>query len=175
MILATNEDIEKAVDEGRLNLDRPHQFKLNGSYNLAFGLTIGGFFQAKSGTPVSRILGVNSSAITYPEARLTDGRTDFFTQLDLFLQWGFQLNDGMRATLTANFLNVFDQDVGIRKANRLLFGASDVIRVPQDVYFQGYDYQAAIDAQGATRSPLFGLDNLFQAPRSVRLGIRLDF
>ena len=39
----------------------------------------------------------------------------------------------------------------------------------------GCDYQATIDAQGATRNAMFGMDNLFQAPRSIRLGIRIDF
>jgi outer membrane receptor protein involved in Fe transport len=125
--------------------------------------------------PISRAIGVNSAPVTYPEGRLTDGRTDTLTQLDLYLQWSFNLGETTRLGVTANVINVFDQDASTHVWNHMLLGGSSAILVPQDVYFSGYDYQAAIDAQGATRNAMFAMDNLFQAPRSVRLGVRLDF
>ncbi len=90
---------------------RPHQLKLNGSYTFPFGLTIGGFFQAKSGTPVSRVarrerLGLNLSR--GPADRRADGHAS--RSSTCYLQWGFNLDESTRATLTANVLNVFDQD-----------------------------------------------------------------
>jgi hypothetical protein len=163
------------VDEGRLTRDTPHELKVNGSYSFPFGLTVGGFFLAKSGVPVSRAMGVNAAPYTYPEGRLTDGRTDAVTQLDLYLQWGINLSEGVRASLTANILNVFDQDAATHIWNHMLLGASSAILVPQDVYFAGYDYQAAIDDSGTARDPQFLQADFFQRPREIRLGVRLDF
>jgi len=163
------------ADEGRLPGDVPHEFKMNGSYQLPFSLTLGGAFRAKSGTPISRALGVNQATLTYPEGRLSDGRTDFLTQLDLFLQWGFKLHGRTRATLSANLLNVFDQDASLQVFKYILLGGSTVIAVPRDVYFAGYDYQAYIDAQKVPRDPTFLYPSLFQFPRELRLGVRIDF
>jgi hypothetical protein len=163
------------VDEGRLAGDTPHELKLNGSYSFPFGLTLGGFFQARSGKPISRAVGVNRSDRTYPEGRLSDGRTDTLTQLDAYLQWGINLSEGVRASVTFNVLNVFNQDAATHFREHMLLGASTVIQVPQDVYFAGYDYQSYIDASGSARDPRFLMANWFQRPRELRFGVRLDF
>lgn len=163
------------ADEGLLPGDVPHEFKLNGSYQLPLSLTLGGAFRAKSGTPISRALGVNQATLTYPEGRLSDGRTDFLTQLDLFLQWGFTLRGRTRATLSVNLLNVFDQDASLQVYKYMLLGGSSVIVVPRDVYFAGYDYQSYIDAQRVPRDPTFLQPSLFQFPRELRFGVRIDF
>jgi hypothetical protein len=163
------------ADEGRLFADVPHQLKLHGSYTFPLGLTLGGYFTAKSGLPVSRAIGVNSAAYTFPEGRLTDGRTDALTQVDLYLQWGFNLGESTRLSVTANVINVFDQAASTHVANHMLLGGSTAIRVPQDTYFAGYDYEAVIEQQNATRDPRFLMADWFQFPRELRLGVRLDF
>lgn len=163
------------ADEGHLPAEVPHEFKMNGTYQLPFSLTLGGSFRAKSGTPISRALGVNQATLTYPEGRLSDGRTDVVTQFDLYAQWGFKLGGRVRATLTANLLNVFDQDSVLQVNKYMLLGGSAVIVVPRDVYFAGYDYQAYIDAQKVPRDPTFLQPTLFLFPRELRLGLRIDF
>ena len=91
------------------------------------------------------------------------------------MQYGFKLGEDVRATLSVNVFNLFDQDVATRYNRELLLGVSTTIPVPVDQYFAGYDYQAAIDASGTARDPRFLQANLFQWPRAVRLGVRINF
>ena len=166
------------VDKGPLTLDRPHQFKLNGSYAFGFGLSAGAFFRAESGTPITPQLGVNAAPTTHPEGRGSRGRTPFFTQTDLFVQYGFKLGGKMRATASANISNLFDQDLVRGIFPGILLGSSAVIAVPVAQYFApgGYNYQAVIAAiPAANRDPRFLRAQQFQSPRALRLGIKLDF
>jgi hypothetical protein len=164
------------VDTGRLTLDRPHQFKVNGSYLFPFGLSVGGFFRAASGTIVTRQIGVNSAAPVHPEGRGSDGRTAPITQTNLLLQWRVPLGKTLRATASMNVLNVFNQDTSTSIFPAMLNGASTSIVVPAQDWFAGrVDYDAAIAAQGTLRDPRFLMAQTFQPPRSIRLGIRFDF
>ena len=166
------------VDKGPLGLDRPHQFKLNGSYATDFGLTVGAFIRASSGTPVTPQLGVNAAPTTHPEGRGSRGRTPFFNQTDTFVEYRFKLGGRMRATASANITNVFDQDIVRGIFPGILLGSSAVTPVPVAQYFApgGYNYQAVIAAiPAANKDPRFLMPQLFQAPRAIRLGVRLDF
>jgi len=160
------------ADEGPLALDRPHQFKLSGSYRLPLGVTVGGFFRALSGTPLSPVLGLNAAGIVYPEGRGGRGRTDAITQTDLFLQYGLDLGKA-RASIFVNLLNAFDQKAAIGRSTRVLNGDSVTINIPLATYFAGVDYNTFIPA--TLRDPRFDLANRFQAPRSIRVGMRVDF
>ena len=78
---------------GRLATDRPHQFKLQGIYAFNFGTTVGANYYLASGTPVTRDVAIHS-AEQLPgvlQGRGSDGRTDTFSQIDLFLEHGFKL------------------------------------------------------------------------------------
>ncbi len=166
------------VDKGPLTLDRPHQFKLNGSYSLDGGLTAGAFFRASSGTVITPQLGVNAAPITHPEGRGSRGRTPFFTQTDVFLQYGVKVGKDMRITASANITNVFDQDTTRGVFPGILLGSAATTPVPAATYFApgGYNYQAVIAAiPAANKDPRFMQAQLFQAPRALRLGLRLDF
>ena len=166
------------VDYGHLTLDRPHQFKLNGSYSFDFGLTAGAFFRAESGTPITPQLGVNAAPTTHPEGRGSRGRTPFFTQTDLFFQYGFKLGKSIRATASANITNALDQDIVRGIFPGILLGSSAVTPVPVAQYFApgGYNYQAVVAAiPAANKDPRFLQAQQFQAPRAIRVGIRVDF
>lgn len=166
------------VDKGPLTLDRPHQFKLTGSYAFDAGLTLGAFFRASSGTPVSPQLGVNAAPTTHPEGRGSRGRTPFLTQTDLFLQYGRKIGKSVRATASINVSNAFDQDTTRSIFPGILLGSAAVIPVPVSQYFApgGYDYKAVIAAiPAANKDPRFLQPQLFQAPRAMRVGLRLDF
>lgn len=163
------------VDNGPLTLDRPHQFKMNGSFTLPGGLTLGGVFRATSGTIVTRQIGVNSASPVHPEGRGSDGRTDTLTQTNLLLTWRLPAMGTMRATATVNVLNLFDQDAVISRFPGMLLGTSTTIRVDPAQYFRGIDYAAGIAASGSALDPRFLLAQAFQPPRQVRVGLRLDF
>ena len=166
------------VDEGPLTLDRPHQFKFSGSYAFDFGFTAGAFFRASSGTPISPQLGVNAAPTTHPEGRGSRGRTPFLTQTDLFLQYGRKIGKSVRATASVNVTNAFNQDTTRSIFPGILLGSAAVVPVPVAQYFApgGYDYNAVIAAiPAANKDPRFMQPQLFQAPRAIRLGIKLDF
>jgi len=57
---------------GVLNSDRPHQFKLSGSYDFNFGLSVGAFYILESGLPNSTTMRVSGGG--YPSS-CTGGTT----------------------------------------------------------------------------------------------------
>lgn len=72
---------------GHLELDRPHQFRVDGVYNTPFGLSAGASFYVRSGVPTSRLGYYNSfyPDLLYLDQRGTAGRlpTDFDADLSL--------------------------------------------------------------------------------------------
>ena len=56
---------------GKLELDRPHQFRVDGAYTAPFGLTAGASLYARSGNPTSRLGYYNSF---YPDLLFLDQR-----------------------------------------------------------------------------------------------------
>ncbi|MEO8362614.1 MAG: TonB-dependent receptor, partial [Vicinamibacteria bacterium] len=93
---------------GKLNTDRPIQFKLQGSYTMPWGTNLGLNFQAFSGT-------LNSSTVTYAsvpvyyKGRGDLGRTPFVTQTDAVVTHGFRIKGTSKLTVEANVTNLFDQ------------------------------------------------------------------
>jgi hypothetical protein len=96
---------------GPLPFDRPHSVKLDGYYKFdlkaAGTVTAGARIRAQSGQPVNpigrhRLYGSTESWIL---PRLTDGRTDFETNVDLHLAYGRKLGSNMELEL---FLEVFN-------------------------------------------------------------------
>jgi hypothetical protein len=162
------------VDYGRLSADRPHQFKVSGSYAFPWGLTAGVFFQAVSGTPVTANLGVNSATVTHPTGRGGDGRNPMINQTDLSLQYGFKVGGGARLSAVFNVINLFDQSEANRTYQNMLMGGSTSVQVPRAQYFQGYDYKAVVAASGSA-DPRFLMYDRFQAPRTMRIGLKVDF
>jgi hypothetical protein len=162
------------VDYGRLSADRPHQLKINGSYSFPWGLTAGAFFQAVSGTPITANLGVNSATITHPTGRGGDGRNAMINQTDLSLAYGLNVGGNRRLTATLNIINLFDQDESTRTYQNMLMGGSTSVQVPRATYFGGYDYKAVVAASGAG-DPRFMMVDRYQAPRTMRIGVRFEF
>jgi hypothetical protein len=158
---------------GRLNTDRPHQFKLNGAFTLPTRTTIAGVFRAASGIPITRQVNMISSLPVFYEGRNSDGRTPWVTVTDLNLQQDIPLGSNrVRAQLALNVLNLFDQS-----------GVTDVWRVetrqnlPVDLetFFAGFDVQQRINERNILRDPRFLQDSTWQLPREVRVGFKLIF
>jgi len=160
-----------------LPTDRTHQVKLQAIYDAPFGLSLGGNWFLASGIPITReaayIAGSN-----YPifyEGRNSDGRTDFFNQLDLFAGYEFRIGSGsQRISISANVINLLGTSVTTNKyPTELQPGTS--IDVTEDQFFHGVNTQALIAAQGLARDPRFLQAYGVQVPRQLRLGLKFSF
>ncbi|MFI4942685.1 MAG: TonB-dependent receptor domain-containing protein [Burkholderiales bacterium] len=163
--------------EGVLPTDRTHQVKLQAVYDAPFGLSLGANWFLASGIPITReaayIAGSN-----YPifyEGRNSDGRTDFFNQLDLFAGYEFKLGSGnQRISINANVINLIGSSVTTNKfPTELQPGTS--IDVTEDQFFHGVNTQALIASQGLARDPRFLQSYGLQVPRQLRLGLKFSF
>jgi hypothetical protein len=72
---------------GNLELDRPHQFRVDAVYNTPFGMSVGGQFYVRSGVPTSRLGYYNSfyPDLLYLDTRGSNGRlpVDYEANLSL--------------------------------------------------------------------------------------------
>ena len=149
-------DSKGNFQEGNLATDRPHVFKLYGSYNFSFGTNVGVNFYAGSGTPISKVVYTRFGVGPFVEGRGSEGRTDFLSNTDLFLSHDIKIGGkGRLLRFEANLLNVFNQ-----KQERHVFDAvnrvgangrsvnSSRINTAGVNLFEGYDYNSLL-----TQSP----------------------
>ncbi len=131
--------------EGLLATDRPHVFKLYGSYRFGFGANVGVNFYAGSGTPVSKVVRTQLGVFPFVDGRGSLGRTDFLSNTDLLLSQDIKLGGGRRLLqLELNVLNLFDQKQGRHTfpfVNRILNSRINLAGVDLT---QGYDYEALL-------------------------------
>jgi outer membrane receptor protein involved in Fe transport len=161
---------------GLLATDRPHQFKTQFIYQFGFGTSVGLNEYVASGLPVSRELGI------YPTSNLpvqylgrgSDGRTDVFSQTDLYVQHEFRLAGTRALQLSFNVLNLFNQDAAVSK-NSTYHYPNGV--VPDEALFYAGQQRLAdlINEQNVVRNPLFLMNNAFQAPIQARFGVKFLF
>ena len=125
-----------------------------------------------SGTPVSRENDVNPGLPFFPEGRGSLGRTPTITQTDLYFEHDFKLGDRYGLELSVNVLNLFDED-----AARVVWNNQDTEDLPltEEQFFAGFDADQVIADNGVALDPRYGMAEVFQAPREVRLGLRLTF
>ena len=158
---------------GRLNTDRPHQFKVNGFYELPSRTGIGLVFRAASGIPISRVTNMQSSLPVFFDGRLTDGRTPVFTQTNLRLTQDVPLPGNTRAQVVFEVDNLFDQDETLDVFRNL---TRDNVIIDDEHFFAGFNMDQLLAAQpNIRRDPRFLLPNTFQAARSMRFGVRFTF
>jgi outer membrane receptor protein involved in Fe transport len=180
LFLSFTQTGEEAI--GRLNTDRPVQFKFQGSYTMPFGTSIGANFQASSGL-------LQSSTVTYQgvpiyfNGRGDLGRTPMFNQTDLMIHHDFRMGGSRAFSLEANITNLFDQ----KTATGMAFAAyRDALVIPNfasrpaDAFFQpgGFDtvaIQASRMPTSGRPSPTYGQYNAFQGARSIRVMAKFAF
>jgi hypothetical protein len=149
-----------ALGAGPLPNDRPHQFKLLGSYNVTRSLNLGAGFWASSGRPLTPFAAdpVLGRAGDIPESprgagiETEDGfktRTPTSWSFDIHADYGFALGPG-RLVLVVDIFNIFDSQDPI-------------------------DYDQNTELRPQIDNPDFGRRTLYQNPRSARLGVRFDF
>jgi hypothetical protein len=161
---------------GLLATDRTHQIKAYALYDFPFGLTTSlGFFGA-SGLPMSREMGFlppNNFPVNYL-GRNSDGRTPFFSQLDLYAQYRLRLGGNKAVTFSANVINLLDQDTAINYFATENYG-SGVNGTEDDFYRGRLDFPQLARDQGVITDARFLKDSGFQRQRSIRLGVKLSF
>ncbi len=197
-----NYDSHGKFIDGPMNTDRPHQFKVNGTYQLPHNLPmIGAFFQGLSGTPITRAVTVEDAEL-YVNNRMSDGRTPFFTQTDLYFIQKFKpFKDEAKAIeFNVNIQNLFNQKTVTRKYRLMnresiyfgcadggttcaynLDGAGDASNLANvSKFLTGWDWQTALTDYNTTNhgtvlDPRFGMNQTFQGPMTVRFGLRFIF
>jgi hypothetical protein len=109
------------------------------------------------------------------EGRNSDGRQRFFSQFDVYLQHQFRLSGRFRLTLSANAINLLNQDTATNYFQNELFLGQTIVLDEVGFFNGGIDTQAAIAQQRLDRDARFMMDSAYQAPRSIRLGAKLAF
>lgn len=173
---------------GRLQTDRPYQFKFQGSYNFKWGTSVGVNFNAASGT-------LQTSQVTYQGVpvdvfgRGDLGRSPMFNQTDLLISHDVKLPRNTRLSLQVNVSNLFDQAI-ITSIGTSPYRDSLVLPAivgnagPAPAFFNnpnGFDTVATMAALNAAsssagrKSPLYRLPAGFQGPRQIRLFAKFTF
>lgn len=162
------------VNYGRLQSDRPVQFKLQGAYIMPWGTQVGVNFQALSGLP-------NTTSVTYKGVpvfvfgRNDLGRSPVFTQTDLNFTQSFKLPRNMRILAQFNIDNLFDQMTATT-----LFATAyrDALVLANDqAFFAGFNTVSSM----ATRTPVgrpdprYKMESGYQGARSARLSVKFTF
>jgi hypothetical protein len=156
--------------EGRLGTDRPHTFKLFGSYDLktVLGTTTFSLNQiAYSGTPDTTTV-IYLSAPTSPYGRGDLGRTPFLTQTDLAIKHTIKLNERVALRLEGDIRNLFNQAAPISRVTQLnRNSAITSAQVSFTQFFAGYDPTIFVNPQNINKvtgkvnaakyQPIYGL------------------
>jgi hypothetical protein len=163
-------NINSAFDEpafvvnsyGRLSGDRTHQLKGNGYYEWDFGLTLGASFTYATGTPVNR-LGYADQVLPFPYTRYelfltprgSEGRTPDTTRLDVNTSYTFKFHSKLQLRFMLDITNLLNSQSATALDQRYDFTGDTTVPNRLNGYFKA--------------------PTTFQAPRSVRLGVRFSF
>ena len=164
--------------DGRLRADKPYHFKLFAAYAFDWGLTISESFQLSAGVPISaqgpEIVNGYGDGTIFLLPRGSQGRTPAYTNFDLHADYRLPLGNARNISVIVDIFNVFNQH--------------EVLEADQDYIYEGMDGIEAwevpsnLDEFGNPKfnanlpsSSFYGTPILFQAPRSVQLGLKFTF
>ncbi len=138
---------------GFLNTDRTHMLAISGVYTTEIGLTIGVVGRYQSGTPITGLgyhfLYENAGEIPIGK-RGKYGRTKDTYNLDLHLDYIFEIGDGWKAQLLLDVMNLLNNQEAVSIVQNQELAANTI-------------------------DPDFLRTNRYQLPRQVRLGLRIEF
>jgi carboxypeptidase family protein len=161
-------NLTPAMVDGRGSNDQPHAFKLLGSYQAAYGITIGANFQSLTGLPRDRNLTIGyaqGSQATAVDPRGTY-RYDTLNLLSLRADKRFNLGGGHGAAFVAELHNVLNSN-----ASQNSVGTTT----------QNFASQAAFDTLVNSNltakfpTSYFGRVQEIVAPRVLKIGVKFDF
>jgi len=125
---------------GRLYTDRPHQIKVQATYDFKFGTSVGVNAIYQSGVPVGLLASWQGYPVFVGE-RDSLGRTPFQQRYDLMIQHSFNIGKHTNVNVSANIDNAFDFKTVTdfnQTVNRDTFTESD------ETFFAGWDYKALV-------------------------------
>jgi hypothetical protein len=158
---------------GLLGTDRPHQFKLQGTYDLPWGTQVGVNYLLTSGTSPSTIISYKPGINVLAYGRNNLPRYPPYSKTDLLIQQEFRLRGRARLSVGMNALNLFDQKIVTGKNTSPW---RDQFNVGDAVFFSGWDPTAVAAANPAIRpQPMLGMANAWEARRVIRLQAKFTF
>jgi outer membrane receptor protein involved in Fe transport len=150
---------------GRLPNDRPHQFKVDGTYRTPFKLLLSTSFRAQSGIPFDQLIPHpvygNNEGFAVPRGTAINpltgrNRTPTTWNLDLGAYYPIQVGENRQLRLQLDWFNVTNTQRAIR----------------QDTTFQINSGASGIPP---VANPFYGTGTIFQFPSALRLGIKFQF
>jgi hypothetical protein len=178
---------------GLLNSDRPHQFKLSGSYDFKFGLSAGAFYIMQTGLPNTTVFRASGGGYpVFPYGRSDMGRLPTYQNLDMQLTQEFRVGGNKRISLQANFDNVFDlkNTTGwyYEGYGQILWHATghNNLALPITYFYTPYDlkaaaakYTAPVSAGGNGGSlwdnAFLRVPDQYQSRRQIRVSAKFSF
>jgi hypothetical protein len=172
-------DRNNHVVTGPLATDRPHVLNVMGSYQFRWGTSVGLAVIAESGLPQTSEFTYQGYPV-YAYGRTDLGRLPAFSEVELQVQQQIRIGAKSRLTLQVVATNLFDQKavIGYYSVNQYRDG---VVFPNDDLFFGGpwdpAQLVAIRRAQGAIirDETWYRTANVYQAPRQVRLGVRVTF
>jgi len=174
---------------GRLPNDRPHQFKVDGSYRTPFKLLIGASFRAQSGIPFNALIphpvyGNNEGFCVGAPLNICHPRGTAIVPVVTATQTGFpNVVDSIGTSRTPFTWNLdmnayYPIKIGEKRELRLqadwfnVFNNQRAIRLDETLQIN-----SGIPGAGAIQfaNPFFGAGTIFQFPSSLRLGAKFTF
>jgi len=180
-------DLQSLLDRtyGHLPNDRPHQFKVDGSYRTPFKLLIGASFRAQSGIPFNQLTphavygnnegfgvtrgtaivpAVTASQVGFPNVvnSIGSNRTPFTWNLDMNAYYPIKLGETKEIRFQADWFNVFNKQRAIRLDETFSIN-SGISGIPVN------------DPLNKLPNPFYGAGTIFQFPSSLRLGVKFTF
>jgi hypothetical protein len=149
------------TQQGRGADDQPHAFKLLGSYQAPYGITLGANFQALSGLPVDRALSVSFAQGTSNLRMDPRGtyRADALNLLSLRAEKAVSVGGSRRASVIVELHNVLNTGAGQSNYGTVT---------------RGFLNQADFAANQRTTS-YFGRVQEIVAPRVLKFGFKFSF
>jgi hypothetical protein len=165
-------DAQGRPSNGLLATDRPHQVKLQATYDTPWHTLIGANYLIETGSPLSTVADEKGMSF-FPYGRGDLGRTPAYSQVDVRLQQEVRLPGRTRVTVALDAINLFDQEVETGYYTRPY---RDGFNLDDRAFFAGFDPEAVVAATpGFARDARYRLGERFQSPRVIRLQARFTF
>lgn len=128
---------DERINDGPLYTDRPHQIKVQATYDFKFGTSVGLNALYQSGVPVGSLTSWQGYPV-FIDTRDNLGRTPFQQRYDLYVQQEIKIKGNHRIMASVNVDNMFDIDT-ITDYNQTINRNS--LRLDDSVYFSpnGFD------------------------------------
>jgi len=120
---------------GPLYTDRPHQAKIQATYDFSFGTVVGLNATYQSGMPVGSLVSWQGYPV-FISTRDSLGRTPFQQRYDLYVQHDLSLGRNHRVNLSVNIDNLFDLKT-ITDYNQTV--NRDSLAYDDETFFAGFD------------------------------------